>query len=208
MCARFEQHFTAMQEWQGLVISWPQQLPIRFDIHPGDTAMTLSEQGWCERKWSLLPKWSKSSQLKFSTFNARSEGISAKPTFREPWRRGQRCVVPASAYFEWSPVGSGKQCHRIAATTPLFMAGLWELWQRGSERVDSFTILTSAAPSSMTWLHPRIPLLIASADLDQWLTGSVEEAGRLMAKEGAPLTAIPVTRPDSGGQQRSLFDDE
>lgn len=35
-----------------------------------------------------------------STNNARIEGIEKKPTFKEAWLRGRRCLIPAASYQE------------------------------------------------------------------------------------------------------------
>ena len=51
-------------------------------------------------QWSLIPWFAKTRRLKYPTLNARSEEISAKASFKLPWARGQRCVIPAAAFFE------------------------------------------------------------------------------------------------------------
>ena len=35
-----------------------------------------------------------------SNFNARTEGIDKNFTFGPAWQRGQRCIVPAVAFYE------------------------------------------------------------------------------------------------------------
>jgi putative SOS response-associated peptidase YedK len=39
-------------------------------------------------------------KLTFSTNNARSEELAAKATFKDPWKRGQRCIIPATSFDE------------------------------------------------------------------------------------------------------------
>jgi putative SOS response-associated peptidase YedK len=50
--------------------------------------------------WGLIPHWAKDDKLKFTTINARVEGIESKPVYRKPFRT-QRCLVPATGFFEW-----------------------------------------------------------------------------------------------------------
>lgn len=38
-------------------------------------------------RWWLLPSWSKSYEIKYSTFNAKSEDSASKPAFRGPFKR-------------------------------------------------------------------------------------------------------------------------
>jgi len=51
-------------------------------------------------RWSLTPSWSKELKTKFPTFNARSEDIMGKATWKGPVR-SHRALVPASGYYEW-----------------------------------------------------------------------------------------------------------
>ena len=45
--------------------------------------------------WGLLPHWAKDKKLAFRTYNARSETITEKASFRSPIKKS-RCIVPAS----------------------------------------------------------------------------------------------------------------
>ncbi|WP_223905490.1 SOS response-associated peptidase family protein [Rhodoferax lithotrophicus] len=35
-----------------------------------------------------------------NTYNARSETVAEKPSFRDAWRRAQHCIIPAEAIYE------------------------------------------------------------------------------------------------------------
>jgi N-carbamoyl-L-amino-acid hydrolase len=50
-------------------------------------------------RWSLVPPFADSLTLKYPTFNARSETVTEKPTFRGSVAH-QRAILPADAYFE------------------------------------------------------------------------------------------------------------
>jgi len=49
--------------------------------------------------WSI-PGFAKAPMLTFPTCNARSEELSAKASFKQPWAQGQRCIIAAEAFFE------------------------------------------------------------------------------------------------------------
>ena len=51
-------------------------------------------------QWWLLPYWSKTPRVRYTTFNARAEEVATKPAFRGPLSR-RRCSVPASGWYEW-----------------------------------------------------------------------------------------------------------
>src|SRR5258707_13777552 len=62
--------------------------------------------------------------------NARAEGIESKPSFKKPLRY-QRCIIPASAFFEWKGNPGAKVKYRIGRKDgDLFgFAGLYEHWR-------------------------------------------------------------------------------
>jgi putative SOS response-associated peptidase YedK len=51
-------------------------------------------------KWGLVPMWAKDPNVGSKMINARAEGIENKPSFKKPLR-DQRCIIPASAFFEF-----------------------------------------------------------------------------------------------------------
>ncbi len=68
-------------------------------------------------KWGLIPHWAKDDKLQFSTFNARAEDFATKPSFRDAWKWGQRCLVVTDGFYEWKkldPKGKEKQPYAIA----------------------------------------------------------------------------------------------
>jgi putative SOS response-associated peptidase YedK len=122
-------------------------------------------------RWSLVPPFADSLTLKYPTFNARSETVTEKPTFRGSVGH-QRAILPADAYYEWLTEGKVKTPH--AVTSPageLAFAALYSWWRADpeSEWVLTATILTMAAPEPIAWLHDRTPVVLASEDWDWWL---------------------------------------
>ena len=51
-------------------------------------------------QWGLIPFFATAAKLPYLTVNARSEELSEKPSYREPWARAQRCIVPAISFDE------------------------------------------------------------------------------------------------------------
>ena len=95
--------------------------------------------------FGLVPHWAKDTTITRHTYNARSETVAEKPSFREAWKNAQHCIIPAEAFFEpdWR---SGKAVPtRIARADgePMGIAGLWSAWKSPQgERVHSYTMLT------------------------------------------------------------------
>src|SRR5690349_1483295 len=63
-------------------------------------------------QWGLIPSWSKEPKLPYSTINARSENLTKSSVYKKPFQR-QRCLVPATGFYEWKQAGSTKQPYFI-----------------------------------------------------------------------------------------------
>lgn len=98
--------------------------------------------------FGLLPHWASDPKLARHTYNARSETVHEKPSFRDAWRNGQHCVVAADAIFEPDWRSGRAVATRIARADgePMGIAGLWSAWRSPTGAlVHSFTMLTIAA---------------------------------------------------------------
>lgn len=156
-------------------------------------------------QWSLVPSSERSTLLPYSTNNARIERVATARTYKEPWARGQRCIIPAEVFFEpcWE---SGKNVwwtFRRADGNPWGLAGLWNTWtdKLTGEIVETFTMLTQNADAHpiMNRMHkpdPKLPpdqqdkrsiVAIERGDFEQWLAGTLEDAKAL----------IKLTPPDA-----------
>jgi putative SOS response-associated peptidase YedK len=149
-------------------------------------------------QWNLIPWFAKERKLKFPTSNARSEELSQKASYKHPWARGQRCIIPAQCFFEpnWESGRHVPWCFRRADGTPWGLAGLWNTWvdKDTGELVESYTMLTLNADGHplMGRMHrpdPKRPpgmqdkrsvVPIEPADVDAWLSGTVAQASQLV----------------------------
>jgi putative SOS response-associated peptidase YedK len=127
-------------------------------------------------RWGLLLHWAKEEKIAYSTFNARAEEFTAKPAFRDAWKRGQRCLVVTDGFYEWKkldPKGKEKQPYAIAMADDgqMVMAGLWAKWKdpKSGDKIQSCTILTTRSNEVMAILHDRMPVILDKADWPKWL---------------------------------------
>jgi putative SOS response-associated peptidase YedK len=172
----------------------------RYNIAPTMDALVVRETPAGEReavmlRWGLVPAWTKDPASGSRMFNARAEGVADKPAFRAAFRR-RRCLVPADGFYEWQPVAGGrKQPYfiRLASGAPLALAGLWEHWHSpGGDAIATFTIVTTAANEAMRAFHDRMPVLVAPADHDEWLS-SPNPSALLGPWAGEPFEIRPVS---------------
>ena len=127
-------------------------------------------------RWGLVPEWWKKplKELKFATFNARSEEAAEKPTFRGAMRHGH-CLVPAKGYYEWTGKKGSKTPYMISVETnaPAFcMAGLYTRISLPDYEGLTYTILTEPAQGSLKDLHPRMPVMLDESAYSDWTTGT------------------------------------
>jgi len=149
-------------------------------------------------QWGLIPFFANERKLKFPTSNARSEELPQKASYKGPWARGQRCIIPAQAFYEpcWETGRHVPWRFQRADGTPWGLAGLWNRWTdpESGELLESFTMLTQNADqhSLMNRMHkpdrqlpPRLQdkrciVPIHPLDIKTWLTGSIADAQALV----------------------------
>ncbi len=148
-------------------------------------------------RWGLVPTWAKDPSIGAKMFNARSETVAQKPSFRSAFAK-RRCLVPASGYYEWQARPEGKQPHfiRPADHAPLAFAGLWETRGEGDERTFTFSILTTAARGDMATIHDRQPVMLRPEERDAWLDhdATPDELMDVIAAPAPDLETTPVGR--------------
>ena len=73
------------------------EYPLSYRVLPSEEVpVVVSEEGEREAtlmRWGLVPYWANGVPLKASTINARAERIESAPSYRDPWERGQRCLL-------------------------------------------------------------------------------------------------------------------
>ena len=190
MCSRYE------------IIAKPRDLVDRFDlpempeipsegeVRPTDRALVITAgRAAAMLTWGLASSWDGKPLI-----NARAETLTEKQTFRPLLE--SRCLVPATAYFEWRRDGRAKLKNRIApaGAEPFAFAGLTD----GTR----FTIVTCAPAPAVAAIHHRMPVILDAANETRWLDAAqpfsavrdclIPYASPLNAAEDRPT----VTQPD------------
>ena len=99
-------------------------------------------------------------------FNARSETASNKAMFADGMRQ-RRCLIPADFYYEWQKTGQGKQKYEIAPSdvNGFFLAGIYRIEQGR----PVFSILTKDPVESISFIHNRMPVILPTEAMSDWL---------------------------------------
>lgn len=147
----------------------PEGLKTSGEIFPSDIVPVLANS----RKQDVQPfamRWGYAFPNGCPIINARSETAAQKPMFRDGMRQ-RRCVIPASHYFEWERHGivRTKYAIRPVHTDMLCLAGIYHLEKHDGVIVPAFTILTRDAAPGITFIHPRMPVMLPPGAAPDWL---------------------------------------
>jgi putative SOS response-associated peptidase YedK len=161
-------------------------LPQADDVKIGDTAaVMLSEKagivGLAPMKFGFPP-----SGKGGPVFNFRSE--------RRHFAESRRCLIPASAFFEFTGKKYPKAKHRFTLTGAPFMA-IAGLWRKGEgNQPGSFTMLTTAPGPDIAPFHDRQIVILRPEHWKAWLDLSEPEADLLKPLPAGSLEVEQVRK--------------
>lgn len=230
MCAHYE---TPEQIEQGRVWNYLPPNPLgmaptwKRDAYPTDAGPLVRrhhESGQPELavgRFGLVPHWIKPADLKKAgrgTYNARTETVHEKPSFRTAWKFRNWAIIPAAAIYE--------PCYETGRAVPwrisradgelLAIAGIRWAWRNADtgESLESFSMLTINADDHplMRRFHApddekRMLVLLDDDQHEAWLNASHDEARTFFcqyAAENLVASAAPPpprrpARPATGG---------
>jgi len=191
MCEKFSRYFETSSLRELYNVNYIRKaLDPKAEVFPGEQVPVLvGEPGGrvlTNMAWGLIPVWMKS-QIK-PLINARAETLTQLPTFNR-LLKNQRCIIPASGYFDGSSNKSVSPYHYIShkyishKDYPILgFAGLWDENQKlVSGQKKRVTIITQSAENNFSHspaisyspishsLGARMPLILTPQAAMQWL---------------------------------------
>lgn len=208
MCGRYVVSKTLMASMPALfedVGGWEPDLE-NFNMTPGTDVPIIHDEldprGTVDRvlepvTWGLVAAWKKTFKELPKPVNARIETVATNGMFREAFRY-RRCIVPATAYYEWIPpsadapkgtknipyvVFTGESAEPTELTGGMAFAGIYEDWIDQSVpptdpmRVRrTMAIITRPAMAAPETIHDRMPAMLLPEHYDRWLGNSLGSA--------------------------------
>ncbi len=162
MCSRFEINNT----FENVVLRFdisanaafiPEFAPIA-EVQPtNEVPVVNNDRQILPLHWGLKVDWNNKPII-----NARAETLAEKQTFQPLLEN--RCLVPATAYFEWRKDEKLKIKTRIQSNNGelVAFAGLID--------DDTFTIITCQPSPSIAYIHGRMPVILDPASEAVWLS--------------------------------------
>lgn len=169
MCNAYEQHVKWVEYckmMQALELGIPTQqseldLPENDDVRINDMAPIMRAAGnnieLVSMNFSFPPSGPKGGPV----FNFRSEGRS--------FANSNRCLIPASGFFEFTGKKYPKTKHRFTLGGQPFLA-IAGLWREGQgNHPASFTMLTTSPGPDIAPYHDRQVVVLRPADWSAWI---------------------------------------
>lgn len=183
MCGRYALHAQPEVIALQFGLAAAPELAPRYNVAPGTRVLVVADGGRLRAEhwlWGLVAPWAKGIEGEKSVINARAESVADKPMFRGAFRR-QRCLVPASGYYEWQAASGRKQPWYIRpADAPLFgFAGIYTLHRSDEGEAGTVAILTTAANASTRGIHERMPVIVSPEDYSRWLNPAADSQALL-----------------------------
>ena len=179
------------------------------EIYPGGVAPFLAAQHketWLPGCFGLVPHWAQP-KLARQTYNARTETVSSKPSYRNAWKHKQLAIIPAMAFYE-PCYESGKPVRWRIERADKSVFGIAGIYER---RMDdpgptnwSFSMLTINAtdhPLMQRFHAPederRSVVILDDDEWDDWLNARTEDEVRsyLRLFDPAEFAASASPRP-------------
>lgn len=201
MCTNFTPTQRAQWVKETLGVDLPSGFPE--ETYPGYAAPLVVKSHQTGRvacgsaRFGLIPGWAKDEKISRHTYNARSETVAEKPSYRTAWRQRQFGLVLVDDFYEPS-YESGKAVRwriQLSSGDPFGIACLWDRWTDpdSGDRVVSFSMLTVNADDHpvMRQFHKpgdekRTPVIIAPDLQDAWLSADTTQASELMTWSHMP----------------------
>lgn len=187
MCANYEPINKSQAIQLGL---FEPTFEYKADIYPGYDCPLIFSTGdaieWREVKFGLVPKWAKDLKICRNTYNARTETVHEKPSFRNAWAKSQFALIPVQTIFEPRYTDDGKaerwgiyrKDHQ-----PFTVAAIYENTLINGNQVRSMSMLTINADNHpfMKQFHKpedeKRSVIIIPPDLrESWLNCNHQDA--------------------------------
>jgi len=129
-------------------------------------------------RWGLLRVWD--NEIHSRCKHARIETLQSVPSFKDLAGR-KHCVTKVQGYFEFDKVNKQLYYITTADDSPLYIAGLWDIWLDVDTNVliPTFTMITTNPDETVGQIHDRMPVLLKRNQISTWLNSKLSATNRL-----------------------------
>lgn len=171
-----------------------------FPTYPGAIVLKSHNTGRTAiglARFGLIPSWAKDEEFGRKTYNARSETVSEKPSYKAAWSKRHYALTLADRFYE-PCYESGKAVRtgiKQANGEPMAIASIWDTWTEpeSGDLIVSFSMLTIDAsdhPAMKRFHKPedekRTVVPLRSDLFTEWLNATPETAQSLLQLHSMP----------------------
>ena len=148
-------------------------------------------------RFGLIPSWARDDKISRHTYNARSETVHEKPSYRSAWKQRRYAIALLDNFYEPNYISGKAERWKIEleSSEPFGIASIWDTWTdpASGELVTSFSMLTVNADEHPVMKHfhkqgdeKRTPVVLAPSQFDEWLSADLSNAIGMMNWERMP----------------------
>ncbi len=184
----------------------------RAEVYPTYSAPFIylqDGQPKCElAEFGLRPFWAKDKRFGTKTYNARSETVAEKPSYKNAWNKRQFGLAIMENFYEpnWETGKAVRWGIERTDSQPIAVASIWERWidKETGEIIFSFSMLTVNADGHPVMKHFHKPndekrsiVVLDNSDYLRWLNSNIDQARELLKIAPANfLTSQPAPLPN------------
>ncbi|MDX1639231.1 MAG: SOS response-associated peptidase [Balneolaceae bacterium] len=199
MCNFYDAHYypAKLTEQFGTDLNLPEEYQGSYKVSPTNYSpiVRVNQKGNRvaeESYFKLIPSFADSKHHKYSTMNARDDKLLSKRGMWKPYFETQRCIVPATGFYEHYTLSEPKHIEGLDKPTDkvpfriglksadLFgFAGVWNTWTdpNTGEVILSHAIITTDPNETVKKIHNtqnRMAMILPQSAYDLWL-GDVDK---------------------------------
>lgn len=174
----------------------------RYNIAPSQDQMVIVERDG-ERearsmKWGLVPFFASDPSIGIKMINARAETVATKPAYRQAFVK-RRGLLVVDGYYEWRKNPSGPKTpfrFHQPEDEPFTLAAIWDCWGHDEGRIETFSVITTAASEAAARVHHRMPVVVPESAVDEWLSSASPQGtlDEIVAEGNSSLLMYPVSK--------------
>ena len=206
MCGRYQLDLTVKENFRerfDIENDLPEDLKSSWNIAPSQEQPVVVSNSPNRIEimiWGLIPFWEEKKEKPHGLINVRDDSAINKK-WAHKYLQEQRCIVPATGFYEWAKLKEGKQPYNIKLKKQEYfgMAGIYSVTKHPTtgKEIYSYAILTTSPNKVMEKIHNRMPVILRKEDESDWLSHDLYEiediAKFLKPYPGEEMEAYPVS---------------
>lgn len=149
-------------------------------VYPGAEAVVIPLDSQVPEYYyfGFLPSWAKEIKQSALNFNARSDSLNIKPTWKKVWAMKQRCIVCATGFYEKDRNSGKNYFFKHPKGRYMNLAGVYNHWAdpQTGEIIKTFAIITTEPNNKVKPFHDRMPVILTEDKLKIWLDTATTSA--------------------------------